>query len=167
VSANVRRTATNREETTEQQHESAETSSGSLVQGRERLLVKPLLKYIELKSGFADNGPAWVARVETSKSGRTIYFNGRALKRVGKSGVRGNHVDLESGDEYWVSSVKKNGEDRHWAGSGKISVEASAVAEYLACVRRTELDLSRFVIVPDLPRTDRARFEAFEHQVIE
>jgi hypothetical protein len=74
---------------------------------------------------------------------------------------------LESGDEYWVSSVKKNGEDRHWAGSGRISVEASAVGEYLACVGRTDLDLSRFVVVPDLPRTDRARFEALEHQIIE
>src|SRR5262245_5530489 len=45
-----------------------------------------MLKYIELKSGYADNGPAWIANVSISKTGRTIYFNGRALKRT-KSGI--------------------------------------------------------------------------------
>jgi hypothetical protein len=123
-----------------------------------------VLKYIELKSGFADNGPAWVARVATSRSGRTVYFNGRALKRTGKSGVAGNHRDLETGEEYWVSGVKKDGLDRHWAGTGKVSIEASAVAEYLATVSRATLDVSRFAIVPDLPPTDPARFAALENE---
>jgi len=31
--------------------------------------------YIELKTGYSDNGPAWIGRVRYSKSGRTIYFN--------------------------------------------------------------------------------------------
>lgn len=30
------------------------------------------LKYIELKTGYNDNGPAWIARVKVSKSGRGI-----------------------------------------------------------------------------------------------
>jgi hypothetical protein len=41
-----------------------------------------MLKYIEQKAGHADNGPAWIARVTFSKSGRTVYFNGMALKRI-------------------------------------------------------------------------------------
>jgi hypothetical protein len=36
-----------------------------------------LLKYIELKSGHSDNGPAWIGYVTPSKTGRTLYFNGR------------------------------------------------------------------------------------------
>ena len=35
-----------------------------------------MLRYIELKTGHDDNGPAWIARVKLSKSKRTIYFNG-------------------------------------------------------------------------------------------
>src|ERR1043166_1549161 len=90
-----------------------------------------LLRYIELKTGHAHKGPAWIARVETSRSGRTIYFCGRALKRATGGGIEGNHFDLETGEEYWVSGVKKDGTDRHWIGSGKISIERSAVQEYL------------------------------------
>ena len=47
------------------------------------------LKYIELKSGYADDGPAWIGNVKESKSGETIYFNSgsarspRPLKVVG------------------------------------------------------------------------------------
>ena len=59
------------------------------------------------------NGPAWIARVKLSKSGRIVYFNGKALKRAIGGGISGNHVDLQTGEEYWVSGVKKDGLDRH------------------------------------------------------
>ncbi len=50
--------------------------------GVARLSVRPLggrgmLRYIELKTGYNDNGPAWIGRVKLSGSGKTIYFNGR------------------------------------------------------------------------------------------
>ena len=96
-----------------------------------------VLKYIELKTGYNDNGPAWIARVKVSKSGRTIYFDGRALKQGAV--CAGNFVDIETRETFWVSGVKRDGTDRHWAGSGKIFVEAAAVEEYLAIVGRPEL----------------------------
>ena len=78
-----------------------------------------ILRYVELKSGHSDNGPAWIGYVTPSKTGRTIYFNGGALmklkgQRRGDSG--GNHCDMESGESFLVSGVKKNGEDRHGLG---------------------------------------------------
>ena len=121
-----------------------------------------MLKYIELKTGYHDNGPAWVARVKTSKSGRTIYFNGRALKR-GAVGA-GNFVDIETREVFWVSGVKRDGSDRHWAGSGKILVEAAAVEEYLATVGRAELDQSRFAVTHDIRDTDPRAFVALENK---
>ena len=42
--------------------------------------MKSELKYIELKSGFGDTGLAWIGMAEFSKSGRTVYFNGKLLK---------------------------------------------------------------------------------------
>ena len=56
-----------------------------------------MLRYIELKTGYDENGPAWIGRVRTSRSGQTVYFNGRALKR---DGLPGNYYDLESNDIY-------------------------------------------------------------------
>jgi len=32
--------------------------------------------YIELRSGFSDNGSAWIGLVYFSMSGKTIYFDG-------------------------------------------------------------------------------------------
>ena len=119
-----------------------------------------LLRYIELKSGYADNGPAWIGYVTTSKTGRTLYFNGRGLiklkgQRRGEMG--GNYVDMESGESFWVSGVKKDGEDRHWAGSGKVLIEADAVSEYLKTIGADVLDKSRCEVTTSILQTDIER----------
>ena len=88
-------------------------------------VVMSMIRYIELKSGYHDDGPAWIARVAVSKSGRTLYFNGKALKRSTQSGS-GNYYDIETTESYWVSGVKRKGGDRHWAGRGKIIDAAEA-----------------------------------------
>jgi hypothetical protein len=124
--------------------------------------VQHVLKYLELKSGYSDDGPAWIAKVGVSKSGRTLYFNGKALKR--RNGVAGNHFDLETGEEWWISSVKKNGSDRHSAGSGKVSIEFGVIEEYLAAMGVSELDRSRFEIIPDLKPTDPSVFYDLENE---
>lgn len=88
------------------------------------------IMFVELKTGFADNGPAWIAKVRFSKSRRSVFFNDKELLNVGGSGVSGNFVDVETGEEYWVSGVKKNGQDRHWAGSGPVHIDRSIKTEY-------------------------------------
>lgn len=118
------------------------------------------LKYIELKSGYSDNGPAWIGYVSMSKSGRTIYFNGRGMmklkgQRRGESG--GNYIDMETGESYWISGVKKNGEDRHWAGSGKVLVEAVALTDYLMTIRAKALDKKLYEVTNSILQTDIER----------
>ena len=41
-----------------------------------------------------------------------------------------DHVDVETGEEFWVSGVKKDGTDRHWAGSGAVEIDDDVRAEY-------------------------------------
>lgn len=119
-----------------------------------------MLRYIELKSGYDDNGPAWIGRVKLSRSGQTIYFNGKAFKRV----ERGTYIDLETRELYWISGVKKRGTNRHWAGSGRITIEAAAVAEYLELVGESELDRSQFIVSHSIAETDPARFHQLENE---
>lgn len=119
-----------------------------------------ILRYIELKSGHSDNGPAWIAYVDQSKSGRTMYFNGRGLmklkgRRRGDSG--GNCIDMETGEFFWVSGVKLNGQDRHRCGSGKVLIEAAAVAEYLQTIKAKTLNTSRCEVTHSIRQTDIAR----------
>lgn len=126
-----------------------------------------ILRYIELKSGHSDNGPAWIAYVQPSKSGRTLYFNGRGLmklkgQRRGESG--GNYIDMETGESFWVSGVKKNGADRHWAGSGKVLIEAAAVPEYLQKIKARTLDTSRCQVTNSIRQTDIERLSRLANQ---
>ena len=85
------------------------------------------LKYMELKSGYNDNGPAWIGWGKSSQSGKTVYFNDHAFQKAGEGKDR--YYDVETGENWWISGVKKNGLDRHWAGSGydRIQIARDAV----------------------------------------
>ena len=73
------------------------------------------LVYVELKSGQSNSGPAWISIATTSKTGAKIYSNGIAFRSLKGSGFIANYFDIETGEEYWISGVKKNNQDRHWA----------------------------------------------------
>lgn len=96
--------------------------------------MKTRIMYIELKSGHGDSGPAWIGRVSFSKTGRTIYYRGKTLQRG--NGIAGNHFDVESGEEYWVSGVKRDGHDRHPAGSGPVQIDDDVREEYSAMLAK-------------------------------
>jgi hypothetical protein len=106
--------------------------------------MKPRLLYVELKSGYADNGPAWIGKGFFSKTGRTIYFNGKAFKggRIGSI-----HFEILTGDSYWISGVKKDTNDRHWSGAGRIMVDKNILSEYLSLVGLPALPKSRYEVV--------------------
>lgn len=74
------------------------------------------------------DGEAWIGWVEFSKTGRSVYTRGLTLRRY--NGISGNHVEVRSGDEYWVSGVKRDRSDRHWAGRGPVAVDVDARDEY-------------------------------------
>lgn len=127
-------------------------------------MALPVLKYVELKSGHGDSGPAWIGYAQLSRSGQTVYFNGKALKRAKGGGISGNYFDIETGEEYWVSGVKKNGQDRHWAGSGIVMVEAAALAEYLSVTGLPFLNPKTHSVIEALAPTDPANFLQLENE---
>lgn len=103
------------------------------------------LMYIELKTGYSDDGPAWIGYVKTSKSKKTIYFNDHAFQK--SIGGYSNYIDIENGDEYWISGLKRRESNRHWAGHGKISIDRRAVREYLELIGEKELPMNLFDII--------------------
>jgi hypothetical protein len=124
--------------------------------------MKEEIKYLELKTGYSDNGPAWIGKVEFSKSGKSIYFNGHALKGNG----HGLCSDLESGEIYWVSGIKKNGNDRHWAGNGKIMIDKEIVAEYLRLSGLESIDFKKYELVT-ITKTDKQKFINIENRTLD
>jgi len=124
--------------------------------------MKATIKYIELKSGFSEDGPAWIGQVEFSKTRSTLYFNGLALKKIAGGGIMGNYYDLETGEEYWISGVKKDGSDRLKTGREKTLIDSRIVNEYLRIIGNKQLDLKKFDLIHVKP-TDKKVFEQLEN----
>ncbi len=123
--------------------------------------MKPIPKYIERKpTKHTDRAAAWIARVWPSASGKTLYFNGMALKRF--VGNDCNHYDLATREEYWVSGVKRRGTNRHPCGGGAVLIEKRLLAWYEEYAE--EEDTSGLEVIPDLAKPDIRRFHALENK---
>lgn len=120
--------------------------------------------YIENKSSLQNE--AWIGFAEFSKSGQTVYFNDKAFKKLKIGGISGNHFDIETSEEYWISGVKKNGKDRHHNANGKILIDKNCVEEYLKFVDSSVLDQNKFTII-EIAKTDENRFNELENNETE
>jgi len=60
---------------------------------------KMRIMYIERKAGRL-TGPARIGRVTYSKTGATIYDQGKEFRSLKGSRFKANYYDLETGEEY-------------------------------------------------------------------
>jgi hypothetical protein len=116
--------------------------------------MKRELKYIELKSGYSDNGPAWVGYVEFSKSGKTVYFDDKAFAGNGHGGCS----DIETGEIYWISGIKTDGNNRHIFGGGVIQIDENAIEEYES-ITGIDVHKNKTFTIFKSKITDKQRFE--------
>ena len=87
------------------------------------------LMYVESKSGTLDGADARIGWVTFSKTGKSIYYRGRSLLRANCSA--GNYIEVDSGEEFWVSGVKQRGSNIHPAERRiKVVVDDDALTEY-------------------------------------
>lgn len=84
--------------------------------------------------------------IKTSKTKKTIYFNESLFRKVIMK-LDQTNLDIENGDEYWISRLKKKESNRHWAGHEKIRIDRRAVNDYLALIEEKELPLNIFEII--------------------
>ena len=99
--------------------------TNQLTQGLERRVM-----YLENKDGLLEGSQARIGWVSFSKTGRTVYYSGRSLKALGGRGVRGNFIDEKSGEEFWISGLKKRGSNAHESESASVVVDDDAKDEY-------------------------------------
>lgn len=78
--------------------------------------------------------------------------------------VTGNYIDVETGEEYWISGVKKNGTGRHWAGSGPIYIDKDVVEEYLLIRGLEKLDPKQYLLIDSIVPTDIEKFTQLENE---
>lgn len=90
--------------------------------------------YIEYK-GDGLTGPARIGRVSFSKRGKTIYYGGKKFQSLKGAGFKANYVDIETGEEYWISGCKRNGNDRLYGERNPVEIDDDAREEYWTEIR--------------------------------
>jgi hypothetical protein len=96
--------------------------------------MKTRIMYIEYK-GDGLSGSARIGRVSFSKRGKTIYYDGKAFRSLKGSGFKANYVDIETGDQYWISGCKRDGSDRLYGESIPVEIDEDVRKEYWTEIR--------------------------------
>ena len=90
--------------------------------------------YIESKSGGLI-GPARIGRVTFSKTGASLYYDGKTFQSLKGMGFKSNYFDVETGDHYWISGPRKDGRDALYATHTAPEVDADVHDAYWTEIR--------------------------------
>ncbi len=90
------------------------------------------IMYLEDKSDGL-SGPARIGRVTYSKTGRSLYYQGRLFQSLAGQGFKANYFEVETGAHYWISGCKKDGTDALY--STTIEIDEDVREEYWTSIR--------------------------------
>jgi hypothetical protein len=92
--------------------------------------------YIESKAEGL-NCPARIGRVTFNRTGRTLYYKGKAFQSLKGSGFKANYRETETGEQYWISGPRRDGLDRLYGKSGLVvEIDDDVREEYWAEIRK-------------------------------
>jgi len=89
--------------------------------------------YVEPGGGLAGAGGR-IGRVTFSKTGRTLRYRGASFQTLDGRGFKENYFDVESGERYWISGPRRDGNDALYAMT--IEVDEDVREEYWCAIRR-------------------------------
>jgi hypothetical protein len=92
------------------------------------------IMYIERKAG-QNTGYARIGRVTTSKTGRTLYYQGRTFQSLKGAGFKSNYFCVETGEDYWISGPKRRGGDRMYGSVLPVEIDEDVRDEYWRDIR--------------------------------
>jgi hypothetical protein len=92
------------------------------------------IMYIESKAGGL-TGPAHIGRVTFSKTGATLYYSGRKFRSLKGRGFKSNYRDVETGEEYWISGPRKDGQDALYGTRLVPEIDDDVYDEYWTVIR--------------------------------
>ena len=101
----------------------------------QRLRPNSRIMYIERKSGGLI-GDARIGRVTFSRTGCTLYYKDRRFQSLKGAGFKSNYMDVETGEDYWISGPKRDGSDRLYGERIPVEIDEEVREEYWREVRR-------------------------------
>jgi hypothetical protein len=97
--------------------------------------------YVESKAEGLQ-GSARIGRVTFTKSGKGIYYRGQEFGRI--SGFKANYAEAGTGDPYWISGPRRDGQDRLYGPSGLVvEIDDDVREEYWREIRKKPEFVSR------------------------
>jgi hypothetical protein len=72
--------------------------------------MKSRIMYIEPGGGLAGAGGR-IGRVQFSKTGKTLRYGARSFQSLDGRGYKENYCDINSGERYWISGPRRDGND--------------------------------------------------------
>ena len=96
-------------------------------------MKKSRIMYLENKEKESGESPR-IGRVDFSKTGRTIYYRGLAFRSLKGQGIIGNYYEIETGQEYWISGCRKDGNDTLFGGI--VEIDNDVRKEYWTTIRQ-------------------------------
>jgi len=94
--------------------------------------MKSKIMYIEHKGGSIV-GTGRIGRVVFFKTGKTLYYRGCSLQSL-RGGYKANYYDVGTGETYWISGCKKDGQDTLYPDS--IEIDENVREEYWNVIRK-------------------------------
>jgi hypothetical protein len=94
--------------------------------------------YIESKVDGLE-GPARIGRVTFSKTGATIYYRGKEFRSLKGRGFKANYYDVQTGEQYWISGPRRDGEDQLYGGDRGVEIDEDVREEYWREIRKGAL----------------------------
>lgn len=86
--------------------------------------------YIENKSaGEGLHGPARIGRVSFNRTGKTLSYGGRKFQSLKGHGFKANYFDVESGEAFWISGPRKDGQ------AAPVEIDEDVADEYWREIR--------------------------------
>jgi hypothetical protein len=96
--------------------------------------MKSRIMYIECKANGLE-GEASIGRVTFSKSGATLHYRGKSFQSLKGRGFKSNYFDIETGEHYWISGPRRDGQDRLYAGGAPVKIDDDVFDEYCSEIR--------------------------------
>jgi hypothetical protein len=94
---------------------------------------KTRIMYIERKAGEL-SGNARIGRVTYSKTMRSLYYAGKTYSMA--EGFKSNFVEEETGEDYWISGPRRDGQDSLYATNIPVEIDDDVREEYWTEIRR-------------------------------
>jgi len=92
------------------------------------------IMYIEDKSQGLE-GEARIGRVYFTKTKKTLYYKGQRFQSLKGRGFKANYIDIDSGDEFWISGPKKDRNDRLYGGQRGVEIDKDVKDEYFKIIK--------------------------------